>query len=228
MSEILRLEDIWKSFGTPSGSSVDILKGADLSVSEGEVVSIMGKSGSGKSTLLSIAALLLSPDKGRIIYSGKDVSKLSEREVQSLRSRAMGFVFQSSLLLEDFSALENVAMPLLVQGMKQRNAYAEASRLLTEVGLADRADYRPGFLSGGERQRVAIARSLVSSPLVVFADEPTGSLDEQSASEIAELMFSTVRKEKRCLVMVTHDMDLAMRADRMLILTEGRLADGSI
>ena len=228
MSEILRLEDIWKSFGTPSGSSVDILKDADLSVSEGEVVSIMGKSGSGKSTLLSIAALLLSPDKGRIIYSGKDVSKLSEREVQSLRSRAMGFVFQSSLLLEDFSALENVAMPLLVQGMKQRNAYAEASRLLTEVGLADRADYRPGFLSGGERQRVAIARSLVSSPLVVFADEPTGSLDEQSASEIAELMFSTVRKEKRCLVMVTHDMDLAMRADRMLILTEGRLADGSI
>ena len=228
MSEILRLEDIWKSFGTPSGSSVDILKGADLSVSEGEVVSIMGKSGSGKSTLLSIAALLLSPDKGRIIYSGKDVSKLSEREVQSLRSRAIGFVFQSSLLLEDFSALENVAMPLLVQGMKQRNAYAEASRLLTEVGLADRADYRPGFLSGGERQRVAIARSLVSSPLVVFADEPTGSLDEQSASEIAELMFSTVRKEKRCLVMVTHDMDLAMRADRMLILTEGRLADGSI
>ena len=228
MSEILRLEDIWKSFGTPSGSSVDILKGADLSVSEGEVVSIMGKSGSGKSTLLSIAALLLSPDKGRIIYSGKDVSKLSEREVQSLRSRAMGFVFQSSLLLEDFSALENVAMPLLIQGMKQRNAYAEASRLLTEVGLADRADYRPGFLSGGERQRVAIARSLVSSPLVVFADEPTGSLDEQSASEIAELMFSTVRKEKRCLVMVTHDMDLAMRADRMLILTEGRLADGSI
>ena len=228
MSEILRLDDIWKSFGTPSGSSVDILKGADLSVSEGEVVSIMGKSGSGKSTLLSIAALLLSPDNGRIIYSGKDVSKLSEREVQSLRSRAMGFVFQSSLLLEDFSALENVAMPLLVQGMKQRNAYAEASRLLAEVGLADRTDYRPGFLSGGERQRVAIARSLVSSPLVVFADEPTGSLDEQSASEISELMFSTVRKEKRCLVMVTHDMDLAMRADRMLILTEGRLADGSI
>ena len=225
MSEILRLEDIWKSFGTPSGSSVDILKGADLSVSEGEVVSIMGKSGSGKSTLLSIAALLLSPDKGRIIYSGKDVSKLSEREVQSLRSRAMGFVFQSSLLLEDFSALENVAMPLLVQGMKQRNAYAEASRLLTEVGLADRADYRPGFLSGGERQRTAIARALSSSPRLIFADEPTGSLDEKSAEIVEKMLLSAARSTGAALIYVTHNPDFASRADRSLHLSEGKLSD---
>lgn len=228
MNELLILDDIWKSFSTPSGSAVHILKGAGLSLSEGEVVSIIGRSGSGKSTLLSIAALLISPDRGRIIYSGKDVSALSEKEVQALRSRSIGFVFQSSMLLEDFSALENVAMPLLIQGMRERNAFSEASRLLRKVGLADRMDYRPRLLSGGERQRVAIARALSSSPLVVFADEPTGSLDEESASEIEALMFRTVRDEGRCMVVVTHDADFASRADRMLLLSEGRLVDGGI
>lgn len=228
MSELLRLDDIWKSYSTPSGGEITILKGVDLTLSEGEIVSIVGKSGSGKSTLLSIAALLMPPDRGEISYSGRSASALSEREVQKMRGKAMGFVFQSSILLEDFSALENVAMPLLIQKEERKKAFMEAERLLGLVGLDDRRDYRPRMLSGGERQRVAIARALVSSPLVIFADEPTGSLDEESAKDIESLMFSAVRKERRCLVVVTHDGEFASHADRMLTLSEGRLVDGKL
>lgn len=228
MSELLRLESIGKSFRTPDGSSLRILSGLDLSLDEGEVISIVGRSGSGKSTLLSIAALLLHPDEGRILYSGRDVTELREKEVASLRSTFMGFVFQSSLLLEDFSALENIAMPLLIQGMKAKEAFSKARRFLDMVFLSDRADYRPRLLSGGERQRVAIARALVASPGIVFADEPTGSLDERSADEIEELMLDTVRREGRGMIVVTHNREFASRADRMLILSEGRLCDGSI
>ena len=228
MSELLRLESIGKSFRTPDGSSLRILSGLDLSLDEGEVISIVGRSGSGKSTLLSIAALLLHPDEGRILYSGRDVTELREKEVASLRSTFMGFVFQSSLLLEDFSALENIAMPLLIQGMKAKEAFCKARRFLDMVFLSDRADYRPRLLSGGERQRVAIARALVASPGIVFADEPTGSLDERSADEIEELMLDTVRREGRGMIVVTHNREFASRADRMLILSEGRLCDGSI
>lgn len=228
MNELLRLEGITKSYRMPDGSSLDILSGIDLSLREGEVVSIAGRSGSGKSTLLSIAALLLAPDEGRILYEGRDVSGLSAKEMQRLRSRSVGFVFQSSLLLEDFTVLENAAMPLLIQGMKPREAYSEAERLLDKVGLLDRRDYRPRLLSGGERQRAAIARALAPSPLVIFADEPTGSLDERTAASIEALMLDTVRSEGRCMLMVTHNRDFAAKADRMLTLSEGRLLDGNV
>lgn len=228
MSELLRLEGITKSYRMPDGSSLDILSGVDLSLREGEVVSIAGRSGSGKSTLLSIAALLLAPDEGRILYEGRDVSGLSAKEMQRLRSRSVGFVFQSSLLLEDFTVLENVAMPLLIQGKKPREAYSEAERLLDKVGLLERRDYRPRLLSGGERQRAAIARALAPSPLVVFADEPTGSLDERTAASIEALMLDTVRSEGRCMLTVTHNRDFAAKADRMLTLSEGRLLDGNV
>lgn len=228
MSELLRLEGISKSFPAPDGSQVRILSGLDLSLEEGEVISIVGRSGSGKSTLLSIAALLLSPDSGRILYGGRDTSSLTSREVSSLRSMSMGFIFQSSILLEDFSALENVAMPLLIQGRSRREAFPEAERLLMKVGLSERMGYRPGQLSGGERQRVAIARALSPSPSVVFADEPTGSLDERSAADIESLLLSAVRSEGRGMIIVTHDRNLAERADRMLLLSEGRLSDEGI
>ena len=228
MSELLRLEGISKSFPAPDGSPVEILSGLDLSLEEGEVISIVGRSGSGKSTLLSIAALLLSPDGGRIFYGGQDTSSLTAREVSSLRSTSMGFIFQSSILLEDFSALENVAMPLLIQGKGRREAFSAAERLLEKVGLSERMGYRPGQLSGGERQRVAIARALSPSPSVVFADEPTGSLDERSAADIESLLLSAVRSEGLGMIIVTHDRNLAERADRMLLLSEGRLFDEGV
>ena len=228
MSELLRLEGISKSFPAPDGSLVEILSGLDLSLEEGEVISIVGRSGSGKSTLLSIAALLLSPDGGRILYGGQDTSSLTAREVSSLRSTSMGFIFQSSILLEDFSALENVAMPLLIQGKGRREAFSAAERLLEKVGLSERMGYRPGQLSGGERQRVAIARALSPSPSVVFADEPTGSLDERSAADIESLLLSAVRSEGLGMIIVTHDRNLAERADRMLLLSEGRLFDEGV
>ena len=228
MSELLRLEGISKSFPAPDGSSVEILSGLDLSLEEGEVISIVGRSGSGKSTLLSIAALLLSPDGGRILYGGQDTSSLTAREVSSLRSTSLGFIFQSSILLEDFSALENVAMPLLIQGKGRREAFSAAERLLEKVGLSERMGYRPGQLSGGERQRVAIARALSPSPSVVFADEPTGSLDERSAADIESLLLSAVRGEGLGMIIVTHDRNLAERADRMLLLSEGRLFDEGV
>lgn len=228
MSELLRLEGISKSFPAPDGSPVEILSGLDLSLEEGEVISIVGRSGSGKSTLLSIAALLLSPDGGRILYGGQDTSSLTAREVSSLRSTSMGFIFQSSILLEDFSALENVAMPLLIQGKGRKEAFSAAERLLEKVGLSERMGYRPGQLSGGERQRVAIARALSPSPSVVFADEPTGSLDERSAADIESLLLSAVRSEGLGMIIVTHDRNLAERADRMLLLSEGRLFDEGV
>lgn len=225
MSNILTLENICKSYNSPSGSEVRILSGLDLSVSSGEIVSIVGKSGSGKSTLLSIAALLTPATSGSVYYEGRLSSALSEKERAALRSRAMGFIFQSSDLLDDFSALENVAMPLLIQGKRKKDAFHEAESFLSVVGLSDRKDHRPAALSGGERQRAAIARALSASPLVIFADEPTGSLDEGSAAEIESLLISAVKDTGRCMLMVTHDISLARRCDRMLELREGRLHD---
>ena len=225
MSELLRLDDIWKSYSTPSGGEITILKGVDLTLSEGEIVSIVGKSGSGKSTLLSIAALLMPPDRGEISYSGRSASALSEREVQKMRGKAMGFVFQSSILLEDFSALENIAMPMMIHGLKRREAPSEAEKYLDLAGIRDRRDHRPCTLSGGERQRVAIARALAGNPLVIFADEPTGSLDEKSAAMVENLLLGAVRNTGHCMLLVTHNMAFASRADRVLELKEGVLSD---
>ena len=219
----LRMEHITKRFP-------GVLASDDISieVGEGEVLALVGENGAGKTTLMNILMGLYQPDEGRILYEGRDVSGLSAKEMQRLRSRSVGFVFQSSLLLEDFTVLENAAMPLLIQGKKPREAYSEAERLLDKVGLLDRRDYRPRLLSGGERQRAAIARALAPSPLVIFADEPTGSLDERTAASIEALMLDTVRSEGRCMLTVTHNRDFAAKADRMLTLSEGRLLDGNV
>ena len=225
MNELLALQDISKSFPSPGGGRISILSGISLSLSSGEIVAITGRSGSGKSTLLSIAALLSTPDSGRILYSGRDIHGMGEGEIAHLRSHSMGFVFQSSLLLSDFSALENTAMPMMIQGMRRRNAMKEAERYLSLVGLLDRKDHRPAAMSGGERQRTAIARALAGRPSVIFADEPTGSLDERSAADVEDLLFSAVRDEGRCMLLVTHDRSLADRADRVLQLSEGVLSD---
>ena len=225
MSDVLRLEDIRKSFPSPSGGRLSILSGADLAVGDGEIVAIEGRSGSGKSTLLYIAALLSSPDSGRIRILGHDASELDADGRLSLRRNGIGFVFQSSLLLGDFTALENAAMPLLIQGKSRKDAYARASEMLAMLGLGDRKDHRPDKLSGGERQRVAIARALSAGPSIIFADEPTGSLDEKSAECVEDMLLSAARSSGSALVYVTHNPDFAARADRTLLLSEGRLSD---
>lgn len=223
MNELLRLENIKKTYPSPDGGTLEILSSVSFSLYEGASVAIVGRSGSGKSTLLSVAALLSTPDSGSIYYAGEDALRLSEKEKAALRAEKMGFVFQSSLLLSDFSALENTAMPLMINGMKRKEAFERASVLLDSVGLSGRKDHRPSSLSGGERQRTAIARALVSEPLVVFADEPTGSLDEKSAAEAEDILLEALRKSGRGMVLVTHNPDFASRCDRVLTLSGGVL-----
>lgn len=220
--EVLRLEAVYKSYDVPGGK-LHILNGTDLSVGKGEIISIRGRSGSGKSTLLSVAALLLSADSGRILYSGKDTAALSGKEIEDLRLRKMGFVFQAATLLDDFSAEENAAMPLLIAGERRKDAIRRADELLEALSVSDRKDHRPAELSGGERQRVAIARALALSPDIIFADEPTGSLDEKTALDVESLMLESVRLSGSSLVYVTHNSDFAMKADRALVLKEGVL-----
>ncbi len=223
-AELLKLENITKSFSIPdSKEKLEILKDINLTLFEGEAISIRGKSGSGKSTLLSIAALLTRATSGTIYYSGQSVDSFTDSSLSLLRNRNMGFVFQSSMLLEDFSALENVAMPLLIRGEKKKDALERAEYYLRMVGMENRMQYRPKLLSGGERQRVAIARALSPSSSIVFADEPTGSLDEETSKTIERLLFDTVRKEKRGLLLVTHNPSFAKNADICYCLENGVL-----
>lgn len=215
--DILRLEHIYKSYHVADGN-LSILEDVSLSISSGEIVAIVGQSGSGKSTLLSIAALLLSKDRGKIFYNGVDSDTISKHDIEKMRNSYMGFVFQSSMLLEDFSALENVAFPLLIQGRNKADAYKRAEELLALVSLSDRLSHRPARLSGGEKQRVAIARALSASPSIIFADEPTGALDEASAQNVSKLLFDVVRKEGKGMLLVTHNKELAASCDKILSL----------
>ena len=225
MSEVLKLVSVCKSYSSPAGGRINILSDVSLSIAKGEVVAIVGRSGSGKSTLLFIAALLSTPDSGRIFYDGRDSSTFRENEIAALRSKGMGFVFQNAELLADFSALENVAMPMLIQGMKKREAMDVALDSLKMIGLEERKNHRPRELSGGERQRVAIARALAGNPLIVFADEPTGSLDEKSADDVEALLFEAVKGTGHSMLLVTHNSAFASKADRVLELREGALHD---
>lgn len=225
MSEnIFQLDKIKKSFST-AGGELEILKDITLALNNGESLSIMGKSGSGKSTLLSIAALIDQPTSGDIYYHGKKVSGLSPAAITQLRRDTMGFVFQNSLLLDDFSALENVALPLLNMKLGRREAFARSREILSSVGMGERLDHRPDALSGGERQRVAIARALAVSPEVIFADEPTGALDEESAMMVENLLLSEVEERGLSLVLVTHNPQFASRCSRRCLLAHKELAD---
>lgn len=222
--ELLRLDNITKSFPTPvKGEKISILKGVNLVLEDGESIAIKGRSGSGKSTLLNIAALLIRPTGGRIFYSGKEVSSVRDKDLSRLRNEYMGFVFQNSMLLDDFSTIENVAMPLLIRGEKKKDAYSVAEHYIDLVGLTARRDYRPGLLSGGEKQRIAIARALSSSPFIVFADEPTGNLDEETSGTIERLLFDVVKKENKGMIVVTHNPDFAAKADKTYTLLGGVL-----
>ena len=222
-NELLKMENVSKSYLEDGGGDLLILRDINLTLKKGEVVAITGKSGCGKSTLLSVAALLSRRDNGKIYYSGLDVDQIPPKDLSALRNRKMGFVFQSSMLLEDFSALENVAMPLLIRGVGRKEAYSKAKEYLALVDIFDRMDHRPSRLSGGEEQRVAIARALIGQAEVVFADEPTGNLDEKNARIIEELLISTVKKAGRGLLLVTHNPLFASKADRTCVLSEGVL-----
>ena len=224
MNEILKLEDIRKTYRRYS-DELEILKGVNLTIYSGESVAIIGKSGSGKSTLLNLAALLDSKSSGKVYYGDKDTDTLSRKEIEEMRRTYLGFVFQNSMLLEDFSALENVEMPLLINGTPKKEARNKALELLEKVGLGERKDHRPSELSGGERERIAIARALATGAKLIFADEPTGSLDEQSRRETEELILSVPKTGDRGLLLVTHDMELARKADRVYELKGGVLEE---
>ncbi len=211
---------IYKSFG-----QVEVLKGIDIDIAKGEMVSIMGQSGAGKTTLLQILGTLDTPNQGLVEIDGVDVSKLNERKLSEFRNLHIGFVFQFHQLLPEFTALENVMIPALIAKRSKSEAEKSAKEILEQLGLSDRIDHKPNQLSGGEKQRVAVARSIINKPSVVFADEPSGSLDTKNKEELHQLFIKLRDDFNQTLVIVTHDSDLSHIANRTLIMKDGKFVE---
>ncbi|WP_194437739.1 lipoprotein-releasing ABC transporter ATP-binding protein LolD [Vibrio fluminensis] len=224
MSDLLQCRDVTKTYHE-GALETQVLKGVSFELKRGELASIIGTSGSGKSTLLHVLGALDDTTSGQVTFLGQELSKLSSNKQAKLRNRHLGFVYQFHHLLADFTALENVAMPLLIGGMKAAEAKLKAQALLDKVGLSHRVDHRPSELSGGERQRVAIARALVNSPDLVLADEPTGNLDHKTALAIYDLMRELNRESGTAFLVVTHDGELAAKMDRQLHMQDGLLVN---
>ena len=218
---MIRLEGITKSFGT-----LQVLRGIDLNIDKGEIVSIVGPSGAGKTTLLQIMGTLDATDSGTIAIDGTLVSRMKEKELSAFRNKHIGFVFQFHQLLPEFTALENVMIPAFIAGVGQKEATVSALELLEFMGLADRAGHKPNELSGGEKQRVAVARALINHPAVVLADEPSGSLDTHNKEELHQLFFDLRSRLGQTFVIVTHDEGLARITDRTVHMVDGEISKG--
>lgn len=216
---MLKAIDIHKSYG-----SLHVLKGVDVSIDKGEIVSIVGKSGAGKSTLLHILGTLDQADKGQVLFNGKDISRLKSKELSSFRNDHIGFIFQFHHLLPEFTALENVCIPGFIQKRQEAEVEKKAKELLDYLGLSERLLHKPNQLSGGEQQRVAVARSLINQPAIIFADEPTGNLDTASSDELHQLLFKLRDDFQQTFVIVTHNEGLADMSDRKIEMQDGRLS----
>lgn len=215
---MIEIKNIHKSYG-----SLEVLKGIDAVIEQGEIVSIVGASGAGKTTLLQIVGTLDKPDCGEILYDGRRVDNLPDREMARFRNGNIGFVFQFHQLLPEFTALENVMIPALIGGENQSDAEQEAKRILDFLSLSDRLGHKPAQLSGGEKQRVAVARALINRPSVILADEPSGSLDSKNKIELHKLFFDLRDEFKQTFVIVTHDETLARMTDRTLFMKDGSI-----
>lgn len=223
MTALLEARGLRKVFAGGDGQPLEVLRGAELELRRGEVTAIIGASGAGKSTLLHLLGALDQPTGGDVWLEGSRYADLDPEALAGLRNRRIGFVFQFHHLLREFSALENVMMPLLIGGAAPREARSRAEELLAEVGLAGRMSHRPAELSGGEQQRCAVARALVHDPSLVLADEPSGNLDHAAAERLHDVFFRLAREYETAVVLVTHNRQLAARADRILLLDDGRL-----
>jgi lipoprotein-releasing system ATP-binding protein len=213
---MIEVNDIHKSFG-----KLKVLKGINLSIKEGEVVSIVGASGAGKTTLLQIIGTLMKQDQGNVIINQVDPLRLKEEKLAAFRNKSIGFIFQFHNLLPEFTAVENVSIPALIGLQKKNTTFKKAMDILNFLGLSDRLDHKPSELSGGEQQRVAVARALINDPMVILADEPSGNLDSKNKRELHELFFQLRDKYKQTFVIVTHDKELAEMSDRKIELADG-------
>jgi ABC-type antimicrobial peptide transport system, ATPase component len=215
---MIEAKGIFKSFG-----NVDVIKGIDIQINKGEIVTIVGASGAGKTTLLQIIGTLEKADKGDVIINGQNVSKMNQKTLAAFRNKNIGFVFQFHHLLPEFTALENICIPAFIAGENKSKALSKANQLLEYLNLTDRASHKPSELSGGEQQRVAVARALINDPAVILADEPSGNLDSQNAKELHELFFKLREQTGQTFVIVTHNPDLAKMADRTLTIKDGKI-----
>ena len=222
MNKVIHLEDVWKTYSMGE-VKVHALRAVSLDIRQGEFVAIMGPSGSGKSTMVNMVGCLDIPTKGKIYLDGKDISSLSESDLAMVRGKKIGFIFQQFNLIPALSALENVALPMIFQAVPRETRLSRAKELLTLVDLGDRMNHKPAELSGGQQQRVAIARSLANDPDVILADEPTGNLDTKTGDTVIEFLKQLNKKEKKTVVMVTHDPHLARIAQRITHIKDGQI-----
>ncbi len=222
MNNIIKLNNISYSYNN-NGLITPVLQDLDLSIDQGESVAILGQSGCGKSTLLNLIGGMSTPDKGEVLINNIDITEIDENKTTEIRSKHLGFVYQFHHLLKDFTALDNVAMPLLIQGYNNTESMQKSVEILDSIGLNQKIDHLPAQLSGGERQRVAIARALITNPICLLADEPTGNLDAKNAIDVLDLMIKLNHNKNSALVVVTHDEKIAKKMQRVLVMKDGRL-----